>query len=500
MNAMASEFLLEMKGISKLFPGVKALDDAQLKVRPGTVHALMGENGAGKSTLMKCLFGMYHKDSGEIILHGEQVQFTDSAMALKHRVAMVHQELNQVPNQTVIENMWLGRYPTRYGLIDQKKMEKDTLSVFQVLDLQINPNAKISTLPVAQKQMVEIAKAISYHSSILVLDEPTSSLTEQEVEHLFGIINTLKQQQMGIILITHKMEEVMRISDDITIMRDGHWIATERTCDVTEGDIIRMMVGREIAERYPKKNVAPGEPLLAVEGLCSKQPAFSDVSFELRKGEILGVAGLVGSKRTELLEALFGARQISSGTIRLKGKTIENPTPLAAMQNGFSMVTEERRFNGIYDDMSVAFNILISNLRKYTRHGILRNRLMDQDVNRMVKSMNIKTPSSKTSISSLSGGNQQKAILARWLLLEPEVLLLDEPTRGIDVGAKYEIYKLINALAEEGKGIIVVSSEMPELFGICDRLLVMSNGKQSAMLTTQECCQVDVMQAAAKYV
>ena len=497
---MANEFLLEMKGISKLFPGVKALDEAQLNVRPGTVHALMGENGAGKSTLMKCLFGMYHKDAGEIILDGEPVQFSDSAMALKHHVAMVHQELNQVPNQTVLENMWLGRYPTRYGLIDQKKLEKDTRAIFQGLDLHIDPNAKIGTLPVAQKQMVEIAKAISYHSKILVLDEPTSSLTEQEVEHLFRMINTLKQQQMGIILITHKMDEVMRISDDITIMRDGHWIATERTRDVTENDIIRMMVGREIAERYPKKNVHPGESLLKVEGLCSKQPAFTNVSFELRKGEILGIAGLVGSKRTELLEALFGSRQVCGGTISLNGKPIENRTPLEAMRNGFSMVTEERRFNGIYDDMSVSFNILISNLRKYTRRGLLRNRLMERDVQRMIQSMNIKTPSHKTLISSLSGGNQQKAILGRWLLLEPEVLLLDEPTRGIDVGAKYEIYKLINALAEEGKGIIVVSSEMPELFGICDRLLVMSNGRQAAMLETGECCQVDVMQAAAKYV
>lgn len=497
---MANEFLLEMKGISKLFPGVKALDEAQLNVRPGTVHALMGENGAGKSTLMKCLFGMYHKDSGEIILDGEQVQFSDSAMALKHRVAMVHQELNQVPNQTVIENMWLGRYPTHFGLIDQNKLTQDTLAIFKVLDLHIDPNVKIGTLPVAQKQMVEIAKAISYQSKILVLDEPTSSLTEQEVEHLFQMIETLKQQQMGIILITHKIDEVMRISDDITIMRDGHWITTKRTCDVTENDIILMMVGREIAERYPKKSVQPGEPLLKVEGLCSRQPAFSDVNFELRKGEILGVAGLVGSKRTELLEALFGCRQVGGGTIRLNGKPIENRSPLEAMHNGFSMVTEERRFNGIYDEMSVSFNILISNLRKYTRHGILRNRLMDQDVQRMIQSMNIKTPSHKTPISSLSGGNQQKAILGRWLLLEPEVLLLDEPTRGIDVGAKYEIYKLINALAEEGKGIIVVSSEMPELFGICDRLLVMSNGKQSAMLETGDCCQVDVMQAAAKYV
>ena len=497
---MANEYLLEMTDITKTFPGVKALDKAHLRIRPGTVHALMGENGAGKSTLMKCLFGIYHKDEGSILLGGEEVAFTDSAMALQHHISMVHQELNQVPNQTVVENMWLGRYPTRRGLIDHKKLVKDTLAIFKSLDLNINPNAKIHTLPVAQRQMVEIAKAISYHSKILVLDEPTSSLMEKEVEHLFSILRTLKQQQMGIIFITHRMEEVMALSDDVTVMRDGKTVSTSAIKDITQNDIIRMMVGREIGERFPQKNVKPHGTLLKVDNLGSKYPAFEGVSFELREGEILGISGLVGSKRTELLEALFGCRHIGSGTMHLRGREIHNRTPLEAMQNGFAMVTEERRYNGIYAGMSVEFNILISNLRKYTRRGLLSNKLMLRDANRMIQSMNIKTPNSKTKIASLSGGNQQKAILGRWLLLEPDVLLLDEPTRGIDIGAKYEIYKLINALAEEGKGIIVVSSEMPELFGICDRLLVMSNGRQAAMLDSESTDQVEVMEAAAKYV
>ncbi len=497
---MANEYLLEMTDITKSFPGVMALDKAHLRIRPGTVHALMGENGAGKSTLMKCLFGIYHKDSGTIHLDGEEVSFTDSAMALQHHVSMVHQELNQVPNQTVIENMWLGRYPTRYGIIDHKQLVKDTQAIFQSLDLNINPNAKVGTLQVAQKQMVEIAKAISYHSKILVLDEPTSSLTEKEVEHLFSILETLKKQQMGIIFITHRMEEVMAISDDVTVMRDGKTVITASIKEITQNDIIRYMVGREIGERYPQKKVQPHGSLLKVENLSSKHPAFEGVSFELKEGEILGISGLVGSKRTELLEALFGCRQVGTGTISLRGKEIKNRTPLEAMQNGFAMVTEERRSNGIYAHMSVEFNILISNLNKYTRRGLLSNKLMAKDANNVIQSMNIKTPSYKTPIATLSGGNQQKAIIGRWLLLGPDVLLLDEPTRGIDIGAKYEIYKLINALAEQGKGIIVVSSEMPELFGICDRLLVMSNGRQSAILYPEQTDQVEVMEAAAKYV
>lgn len=497
---MAKEFLLEMDHITKSFGKVTALADGNLKVRPGTVHALMGENGAGKSTLMKCLFGIYHKDGGEIILDGQSVNFTDSADALAHNVAMVHQELNQVLFQNVMENMWLGRYPRKRGLIDEKAMYQKTKEIFEEFDINVDPRVKVGTLQVAQKQMIEIAKAISYDSKILVLDEPTSSLTEKEVEHLFSILKRIVEKGIGIIFITHKMDEVMRIADDVTVMRDGRWIATKRTGEITEKEIISMMVGREMNEMFPERTAKQGEVVLRVEHLGTKNPAFEDVNFELHSGEILGIAGLVGSMRTELLETLFGSRMQGNGTIYYKGEPVRFKKEMDAIKRGFAMVTEERRFNGIYAGMGVDFNMTISNLKKYCRWGLLQNGRMKKDIDSMVKSMAIKLGSTSTPIKNLSGGNQQKVILSRWLLTDPEILLLDEPTRGIDVGAKYEIYKLINELAAQGKAIIVVSSEMPELFGICDRILVMSNGRQSGIFEADEVTQEDVMTAAAKYV
>ncbi len=498
---MANEYLLEMNHITKSFARVKALSDGNLKVRPGTVHALMGENGAGKSTLMKCLFGIYHKDDGEILLEGAPVAFSDSADALAHHVAMVHQELNQVLFQNVMENVWLGRYPLKHGLIDEAAMYQKTREIFDRLDIEIDPRVKVGSLQVAQKQMIEIAKAISYNSKILVLDEPTSSLTEKEVEHLFGILKKLVAQGIGIIFITHKMDEVMRISDDVTVMRDGKWIATESTANLTDQQIISMMVGREMTEMFPVRSAKAGaEVLLKVEHLGTKNPAFTDVNFTLHRGEILGIAGLVGSKRSELLETLFGSRQKGVGKILYQGEEIENKSPIDAIRHGFAMVTEERRFNGIYSELSVTFNMTISNLKKYTRRGLLCDAPIRRDVNDMVDSMSIKIGSAAAPIRNLSGGNQQKVILSRWLLTNPEILLLDEPTRGIDVGAKYEIYKLIEQLADQGKGILVVSSEMPELFGICDRILVMSNGRQSAIFDAKSATQVDIMTAAAQYV
>lgn len=497
---MAEEFLLEMNHIKKTFGKVVALSDGNLKVRPGTVHALMGENGAGKSTLMKCLFGIYYKDGGEIILDGQPVEFSDSADALAHNVAMVHQELNQVLFQNVMENMWLGRYPRRKGLIDEKAMYEKTKEIFRSFDIDVDPRVKVGTLQVAQKQMIEIAKAISYDSKILVLDEPTSSLTEKEVEHLFRILKRIVDRGIGIIFITHKMDEVMRIADDVTIMRDGQWIATKRTSDISEKEIISMMVGREMNEMFPERIKKQGEVILKVENLGTKNPAFVDVNFELRKGEILGVAGLVGSMRTELLETLFGSRAQGKGKIYYKGEVVKFKNEIEAIDKGFAMVTEERRYNGIYAGMGVDFNMTISNLKRYCKGGLLRNKAMKEDIEKMIKSMSIKLGSISTPIKNLSGGNQQKVILSRWLLTDPEILLLDEPTRGIDVGAKYEIYKLINDLAAQGKAIIVVSSEMPELFGICDRILVMSNGHQSGIFDAGEVTQEDIMTAAAKFV
>lgn len=497
---MAEQYLLEMNHIRKTFGKVVALSDGNLKVRPGTVHALMGENGAGKSTLMKCLFGIYHKDEGDIVLDGESVNFSNSADALSHKVAMVHQELNQVLFQNVMENMWLGRYPRKMGLIDEKVMYEKTKEIFDDLDINIDPRVKVGSLQVAQKQMIEIAKAISYDSKILVLDEPTSSLTEKEVEHLFGILKRILERKIGIIFITHKMDEVMRIADDVTIMRDGQWIATRPTTEITEKEIISMMVGREMTEMFPERTAKQGDVILKVEHLGTKNPAFRDVNFELHSGEILGVAGLVGAMRTELLETLFGSRMQGEGTIYYKGKQVKFKREMDAISKGFAMVTEERRYNGIYSGMGVDFNMTISNLKKYCKKGLLDKKRMKQDIDGMVKSMSIKLGSITTPIKNLSGGNQQKVILSRWLLTNPEILLLDEPTRGIDVGAKYEIYKLINKLAEQGKAIIVVSSEMPELFGICDRILVMSNGRQSGIFSVNETTQEDIMTAAAKYV
>lgn len=495
-----NNYILEMMHVSKQFPGVKALDDVCLNIRPGTVHSLMGENGAGKSTLMKCLFGIYSIDSGEILINGAKVNFQNPAEALKNNVSMVHQELNQVLYQTVMENLWLGRYPRKAGLIDEKKMYIETKKIFDDLNINVNPKAKVGTLPVAQKQMIEIAKAVSYDAKIIVMDEPTSSLTEKEVEHLFRIIDKLKKNNTSIIYISHKMEEILRISDDVTIMRDGKWIATELAKSLDIDRIIKLMVGRELTERYPKKTTEPGEVFMEVQNFGTASPAFKGVDFKLRKGEILGIAGLAGSKRTEVLETLFGIRQKGEGKIIKNGKEIHNTSPLTAMKNGFAMLTEERRSDGIFAELSVAFNMIIANLSSYTRYSLLNKSTISNDVNRMIKSMNIKTPSGLAKIGNLSGGNQQKVILARWLLTKPDVLLLDEPTRGIDVGAKYEIYQLMNKLASEGKGIIVISSEMPELLGICDRILVMSNGRQSDIFDTKNVTQVQIMAASAKYI
>lgn len=495
---MENEYILEMKNISKLFPGVKALDDVQLKVRPGTVHSLMGENGAGKSTLMKCLFGIYSIDQGEIILDGQKVQFLNPAEALENHVSMVHQELNQVLDQNVMENLWLGRYPVRGGLIDDKKMYEDTMKIFNDLDINVDPRAKVGTLPVSQKQMIEIGKAVSYNAKVIVMDEPTSSLTEKEVEHLFRIIHRLIEKGSSVIYISHKMEEILRISDDVTVMRDGRWIATQPAGSLTIDEIIRMMVGREMTERYPQKETKPGDVLMEVKNLSCASQEFTGVDFELHKAEILGIAGLVGSKRTEVLETIFGIRPKGEGRIFVDGKEVQNRSPGEAIKNGFAMLTEERRKDGIFAGLSVAFNLVIDNLGSYTKNGLLNKKLINSDVDQMIQTLKIKTPSGSQKIGNLSGGNQQKAILGRWLLTQPDILLLDEPTRGIDVGAKYEIYQLINQLVAEGKGIIIVSSEMPELLGICDRILVMSNGHQAGIFDAGDVTQEQIMQASAK--
>ena len=494
--------LLEMRNICKSFPGVKALDNVSLTVRPGTVHALMGENGAGKSTLMKCLFGIYSKDSGTITLEGKEVNFKSSKEAMENGVAMVHQELNQALTRTVTDNLWLGRYPKVGGImVSEGTMRKRTKEIFDQLEVHVDPKAIMSTMPVSQRQMVEIAKAVSYDAKVIVFDEPTSSLTETEVEHLFRIINMLRDKGCGIIYISHKMEEILRISDDVTIMRDGTWVATRPAKELTMDEIIKLMVGRELTNRFPAKTNEPGEVILDVENLSGKYTRLKEASFQLRKGEILGIAGLDGSGRTEVLENLFGVMTKESGTIKLHGKEIKNRTPRESIKNGFALLTEERRATGIFGIRDIKENTVISNLKSYLLGGIcLSNKKMKEDTDWAIQAMHIKTPSQSTQIRSLSGGNQQKVIIGRWLLTKPEVLLLDEPTRGIDVGAKYEIYQLIIDLANQGKGIIMVSSEMPELLGVCDRILVMSGGRLAGEVDARNTSQEEILTLAAKYV
>ncbi|WP_027252071.1 galactose/methyl galactoside ABC transporter ATP-binding protein MglA [Photobacterium halotolerans] len=501
MTIQNDEFLLEMSGISKEFPGVKALDNVNLNVRPHSIHALMGENGAGKSTLLKCLFGIYEKDEGEIVFLGKPVNFQSSKEALESGVSMVHQELNQVLQRTVMDNIWLGRYPKKGLFVDQNKMYEETKRVFEELDIDIDPKVKVSTLSVSQMQMVEIAKAFSYNAKIVIMDEPTSSLTEKEVNHLFTIINKLKDKGCGIIYISHKMEEIFSICDEITILRDGQWIATRPLEGLNMDDIISMMVGRELTQRFPEKDNTPKEPILAVKNLTAlNQPSIKDVSFELRKGEVLGIAGLVGSKRTDVVETLFGIRERSDGEILLHGRSVANRDAHEAIKNGFALVTEERRSTGIYANLDIRFNALIANLDDYKQStGLLSNKKMSSDTQWVIDSMRVKTPSHKTTIGSLSGGNQQKVIIGRWLLTGPEILMLDEPTRGIDVGAKFEIYQLILELAKKDKGIIIISSEMPELLGITDRILVMSNGRAAGIVETRNTTQSEILSLASRY-
>ena len=502
---MAEPALLEMHDMVKRFPGVVALDHAQLVLQKGSVHALMGENGAGKSTLMKCLFGIYVEDEGTITIDGAPARYSSPKQALDNGVAMVHQELNQVLRRSVMENIWLGRFPKKFGLVSTGKMLEETRKLLDELNIDVNPRVQIGKLSVSQRQMVEIAKAVSYNARILVLDEPTSSLTGEEVEHLFTIINKLRERGVGIIYISHKMEEILRISDEVTIMRDGQWVATRPASELTTDEIIRLMVGRDLSNRFPPKTNVPAETLMEVKHLTGRYPpACKDVSFELRCGEILGVAGLVGSRRTELLETLFGVAHRGEGEIDLSGKPVANRNSRESINNGFAMLTEERRATGIFPLQTITFNMTIANMKAYSHFGFLSGKEMERDTRRMVGSMRVKTPGTKTYIKSLSGGNQQKVILGRWLLTEPDVLLLDEPTRGIDVGAKYEIYQMIIDLADQGKGIVMVSSEMSELIGICDRILVMSNGRMAGVLTHEEIeseqVQETIMRLAAKYI
>lgn len=492
--------LLEMKNITKEFPGVLALDGVSLTLKEGSVHALMGENGAGKSTLMKCLFGIKPIDSGEIYLEGKPVRFKNPNDALKHGVAMVHQELNQATKRSVADNLWLGRYPTKLGfIISEKEAFRRTREIFDELGIKTDPRRIMSTMSVAERQMAEIAKAISYDARVIVLDEPTSSLSDREVEHLFTIIEKLKARGCGIVYISHKMDEILRISDEITVMRDGKNVATEPAANMTVNKIIHLMVGRELTELFPPKTNRPQEVALRVEGISAKRGNLNDVSFKVRRGEVVGFAGLAGAGRSELMECIFGLSEIESGKITLNGKEIKNRNPRQAIKNGFALLTEERRATGIFGSLDICENTTVTGIKKYRRFGVISDRLRKKDTDWSIKSMKIKTASQRTKIKQLSGGNQQKVILGRWLLTEPEILLLDEPTRGVDVGAKYEIYQLIDALAAKGKSVVVVSSELGELLGISDRIYVMSSGRIAGELNAKDTSQEEIMTLASKF-
>ena len=501
-----SEYRLEMRDVCKSFPGVKALDHVQLKLRPGTVHALMGENGAGKSTLMKCMFGIYKMDEGEVFFEGEKVEIRDPMEALRKGIAMVHQELQPIPARTIGENIFLGRYPMKRLLgfipvVDHKKMYEDTAALLQKVRMDFDPRQKLGELSVSQMQSVEIAKAVSANCKVLILDEPTSSLTQNEVEALFRIVEDLKAEGVSIVYISHKMDEILRISDEVTIMRDGQYIGTWEAKGLTTDFIISKMVGRELTNLYPPRENVPGEVVFEVKDFTSINPkGFRDVTFDLRKGEILGVGGLVGAQRTELMEGLFGIRSHVRGSITYKGKELSIARPKDAIDQGVAMLTEDRRATGILGVLSVADNISVASLKQYLDFGVaINSKKVEQLVQDNVQKMNIKTPSSKTQIQSLSGGNQQKVLIGRWLANDPDVLILDEPTRGIDVGAKYEIYCIIADLAKQGKSIIMISSEMGELIGMSDRILGMCDGRVTGFVDGKDATQENIMELAAQF-
>ena len=501
-----AEFFLELKGVSKSFPGVKALDNVSLSVRPGTVHALMGENGAGKSTLMKCLFGIYKMDAGEVYINGEKVTINNPDEAMKMGIAMVHQELQPVLPRSVAENMYLGRFPTHnYGplkVIDHKKKYEDTAYWLKEVGMDFDPKAPLSDLSIGQMQSIEIAKAVSHEAKVIIFDEPTSSLSDKEVEVLFRIMNDLRDKGVAMIYISHKMDEIKRISDDITIMRDGTYVGTWPAAEMTTDQIIAKMVGRELTNVYPPHPCEPGDVILEAKNVSSiHEKSFQDCSFKIRKGEIVGFGGLVGAQRTELMEAIFGMRGIKSGEIYVGGKKVDTRSPRKAMNAGIGLITEDRRGNGILGCLSIKDNTGISVYDKNLKAGfVLDHPSINKIVDESIQKLRIKTPNAQEAIANLSGGNQQKVIIARWLANDPDVLVMDEPTRGIDVGAKHEIYEIMVELQKQGKAIIMISSEMAELLGMSDRIYVMCNGHIRGEITDPaEMTQEKVMSYATMF-
>ncbi|HVI41439.1 MAG TPA: sugar ABC transporter ATP-binding protein [Anaerovoracaceae bacterium] len=492
---MEEKDILVMKDIVKTFPGVKALKGVALDVKYGEIHALMGENGAGKSTLMKCLIGIHPPTSGQINFQGNLIENYSTSDALKMGIAMIHQELSPVEHRSIMENIWLGREPkNKLGLIDHKKMYEQSKDVLKLIDFNVDPKTLMSSMTVANMQMIEIAKALSYNAKLIIMDEPTSALTNKEIDQLFTIMRRLKESGKSIIYISHKLDEIFDISDRVTVYRDGQYVGTKETKDITTPELIKMMVGRDVDEMFPKVICDIGEVKMEVKNLsCGKR--FKDVSFNVRKGEILGIAGLVGAGRTEVIETIFGIRGKTAGQIFIDGKEVHIKTPADAKRNKLAMLTEDRRASGIIPVLSVFQNTIIANLAKYVKkNGLINHKQAIQDTNEYIDAISIKTPSIYQRIENLSGGNQQKVLVARWLLTNPEILFLDEPTRGIDVGAKSEIHRLITNLAGQGKSIVMVSSELPEVMGMSDRIMIMHEGKVTGIVeNTKELTQEEIM-------
>ncbi len=504
---------MEVDNVRKEFPGVVALDDVQLRLRPGTVHALMGENGAGKSTLMKIIAGVYTPDRGEVRFAGKPLDIRTPLDALNSGIAMIHQELNLMNTMTVAENIWIGREPKfGFGLIDHGRMARQTATLFADLGIRLDPADMVGDLTVAQKQMVEIARAVSlktsspqmcisvsFNSDVLIMDEPTSAITETEVEHLFRIIRDLRAKGVGIVYITHKMSELFEIADELTVFRDGKFIATVDAKDVTRDQIIKMMVGREITDMFPKIDCPIGDTILEVRNL-TLPGVFADVSFALRRGEILGVAGLVGSGRSNVAEAVFGVRPATGGQILIDGEAVAITAPPVAMRHGMAFLTEDRKETGCFLNLDCIENIQVALLSsgKVDNRGFVNQREVNRLAEEFCAKLRVKTPNLAETVANLSGGNQQKLLIARWLLTKPRILILDEPTRGIDVGAKSEIHRLITQLAAEGVAILMISSELPEVLGMSDRIMVMHEGRVSGFLDRAEADQVRVMELAAK--
>jgi len=493
------EYIVEMQGIVKRFPGVLALNDVQFKLRPGTVHSLMGENGAGKSTLMKILAGVYTLDEGTILIEGEQVSIQDPRDGLAHGISMIHQELMFVPELTAAENIFLGReLRNKAGMVSKKAMIEAAQKVFDEWGINIDPSAQMKTLSVAQAQMVEIAKAIAFGSKIIIMDEPTSAITEREVARLHAMIAKLRAAGTAIIYITHKMDEVFAISDELTVFRDGTWVATEPAAKMDRNGLIALMVGRELTHLFPKSEAEIGDVILEVEHL-NRGRQVKDVSFQVRRGEILGFAGLMGSGRTEVLETVFGIHAAESGTIKVKGKEVKIREPHQAIEAGLGLLTEDRKKTGIMGVLSVRDNMSVAALSRFAPGGILRKRQIEEECEAQRQALALKTPSLNQQIQNLSGGNQQKVLLSRWLLTDPDILIIDEPTRGIDVGAKSEIHRLMSELAKQGKAIIMVSSEMPEILGMSDRVVVMCEGRLVGEVSRAEATQENIMELATRF-